>query len=246
MNSERIITVILIIALSISLSAQNSKEQTVVLKGGSHLTGTILLAGPDSLKMRITSPQVITLNKSDITLNSPAQGIEKALIDRQGYSIRFSASSLTGRNDEKRTGSMSFHFSNAYTFRNGLSIGFGTGYEDLDVTVMPVYADLRYHPLKTRISPFAWIKSGWSFSFGELEDGRYYYYTVPKSKGGLMFNAGAGMELASWRRNAVNIGVGYRYQKITYKHEQNGTRQAMNEIITHLNRLEVQFGFVFR
>lgn len=56
MNSERIITVILIIALSISLSAQNSKKQTVVLKGGSHLTGTILLAGPDSLKMRITSP----------------------------------------------------------------------------------------------------------------------------------------------------------------------------------------------
>ncbi len=61
-----------------------------------------------------------------------------------------------------------------------------------------------------------------------------------------MFNAGAGMELASWRRNAVNIGVGYRYQKITYKHEQNGTRQTMNEIITHFNRLEVQFGFVFR
>ncbi|MBK7479841.1 MAG: hypothetical protein IPI69_09110 [Bacteroidales bacterium] len=246
MNSERIITVILIIALSISLSAQNSKKQTVVLKGGSHLTGTILFAGPDSLKMRITSPQVITLNKSDITLSSPVQGIEKPFIDRHGYSIRLSASSLTGRNDEEKTGSMSFHFSNAYTFKNGLSIGFGTGYEEFDVTVMPVYADLRYHPLKTRMSPFAWIKSGWSFGFSKLDDGRYYYYNFPESKGGLMFNTGAGMELASWRRNAVNIGVGYRYQKITYKYEHDRSERYMNELITCYNRLEVQFGFVFR
>ncbi len=246
MNPERITAVILTIALTVSLSAQNSRKQTLVLNGGSRLTGTILAADSDSLKMRITSPRVITLKKSDISLSSPALIIEKPVIDRHGYSIRLSASSLTGRNDEEKTGSMSFHFSNGYTFRNGLSTGIGTGYEELDVAVMPLYADLRYQPLKTRISPFAWIKSGWSFTFGELDDGQYYYYDFPESRGGPMFNAGAGIELASWRRNAVNIGVGYRYQKITYKYDQNPSVQVMNEIITCFNRFEVQFGFVFR
>ena len=32
-----------------------------------------------------------------------------------------------------------------------------------------------------------------------------------------MFNAGTGIELASWRRNAVSLGMGYRYQKIVYE-----------------------------
>ena len=179
-------------------------------------------------------------------MSSPALRIEKPVIDRHGYSIRLSASSLTGRNEEEKIGSWSFHFSNGYTFRNGLSTGIGTGYEELDVAVMPLYADLRYQPLKTRISPFAWIKSGWSFTFGKLDDGQYYYYDFPESRGVPMFNAGAGIELASWRRNAVNIGLGYRYQKITYKYDHNPSVQVMNEIITRFNRFEVQFGFVFR
>ncbi|MFZ2340692.1 MAG: hypothetical protein WAW07_13340 [Bacteroidales bacterium] len=246
MNLERITAVIITIALTASLSAQKSRKQTVVLNGGSRLTGTILIADSDSLTMSIPSPHVITLKKSDISLSSPAQLIKKPVIDRLGYSIRLSASSLTGRNDNENIGSMSFHFSNGYTFRNGLSLGIGTGYEELDVAVMPLYADLRYHPLKTRVSPFAWIKSGWSFTSGKLDDGQYYYYDFPVSRGGLMFNAGAGIELASWRRNAVNIGIGYRYQKITYKYDHNPIEQVMNEIITRFNRIEVQFGFVFR
>lgn len=56
MNIERITAVILTIALTISLSAQNSRKQTVVLNGGSRLTGIILAADQYSLKMRITSP----------------------------------------------------------------------------------------------------------------------------------------------------------------------------------------------
>ncbi len=72
MKPERITAVILTIALTVSLSAQNSRKQTVVLNGGSRLTGTILFADPDSLKMSITSPLVITLKISDISLSSPA------------------------------------------------------------------------------------------------------------------------------------------------------------------------------
>ena len=61
-----------------------------------------------------------------------------------------------------------------------------------------------------------------------------------------MFNTGAGIELASWRRNAVNIGVGYRYQKIIYRRVNNWMEDMTNELVTNFNRIEVQLGFIFR
>lgn len=246
MNGTRISTSIILFAITVSLSAQKRGKQTVVLNSGSRMTGTVLVDSSDYLKMRITTPQLITLSKAEVSLITPAKRIEKPAIDRNGYSIRISASALTGRNDEGNIGSMSIHLSNSYRFRNGISVGFGTGFEELDVTVMPVYADLRYNPLKSRFSPFIWMKSGWSFAFGELDNGQYYYYGFPKSQGGFMFNTGTGVELASWRRNAVNIGIGYRYQKITCKYDNSQNEEIMNEVVTYFNRIEVQFGFIFR
>jgi len=247
MNVTRICTAIILFSLTVTLSAQKRERQTIVLKGGSRLTGTILIDSSEFLKMRLRSPQVITLKKSDVSLTTPAQSIEKPVADRHGYSIRISASVLTGRNSEGNTRSMSFHLSNGFRFRNGISVGFGTGLEELDVALLPVYTDLRYHPFKSRLSPFVWTKSGWSFLFGDKDDGQYYYYgTYPEAKGGFMFNAGTGIELASWQRNAVNIGIGYRYQKITFKRVNDWGEVITNERDTYFNRIEVQFGFIFR
>ena len=247
MNVARICTAIILFSLTVTLSAQKREKQTIVLKGGSRLTGTILIDSSEFLKMRLRSPQVITLKKSDVSLTTPAQSIEKPVADRHGYSIRISASVLTGRNSEGNTRSMSFHLSNGFRFRNGISVGFGAGLEELDVALLPVYTDLRYHPFKSRLSPFVWTKSGWSFLFGDQDDGQYYYYgTYPEAKGGFMFNAGTGIELASWQRNAVNIGIGYRYQKITYRRVNNWGEITTNERDTYFNRIEVQFGFIFR
>jgi len=247
MKVSRISTAIILFSVTVSLIAQKREKQTIVLNGGFRLTGIILVDSSDYLKLRITSPQVITLNKSDVSFTIPAQSIEKPVTDRNGYLIRISASVLTGRNSEGNTRSMSFHLSNGYRFRNGISVGFGTGLEELDVALLPVYTDLRYYPFKSRLSPFIWTKSGWSFLFEDQDDGQYYYYgTYPEAKGGFMFNAGTGIELASWRRNAVNIGIGYRYQKITFRRVNNWGEITTNERDTYFNRIEVQFGFIFR
>ena len=247
MNPTRISTAFILFSLTVALFAQKREKQTIVLNGGSLLTGTIMVDSSDYLKLRITTPQVITLKKSDVSLTRTAQHIERPAADRYGYSIRLSASVLSGRNKEGNTRSMSFHLSNGYGFRNGISIGFGTGIEELDIALLPVYTDLRYQPFKSRLSPFIWTKSGWSFTFGDQDDGQYYYYSAyPESKGGFMFNAGAGLELASWRRNAVNIGIGYRFQKITFSRVNNWSEIATNELVTSFNRIEMQFGFIFR
>jgi hypothetical protein len=247
MNGGRITTVILLFALTIAASAQKHEKQTVVLQGGSRITGTILVDSSDYLKLRITSPQVITLKKSGVSLIMPSQRIEKPVADMHGYSIRISASVLEGRNSKGYTGSMSFHLSNGYRFRNGLSAGLGAGFEELDVNLLPVYTDLRYHPLKTRLSPFVWIKSGYAFPVGDQDSEQNYFYgSYPESRGGLMFNAGTGIALYSWQRNAVNIGIGYRYQKISFRQVNTWSEGTNNELVTYFNRIEFQFGFIFR
>ena len=72
MNVARISTAIILVSLTVILSAQKREKQTVVLKDGSRLTGTILIDSSDYLKMRIRSPQVITIKKSEVSLTTPA------------------------------------------------------------------------------------------------------------------------------------------------------------------------------
>lgn len=247
MNAAKVLSTIILIVLTFTLSAQQREKKTIVLNNGSRLTGTIVVDSSDYLRLKITSPQVITLKKSEVSFISPVQNIERPVTDRHGYSVRLSASVLAGRNSEGNTRSMSYHLSNGYQFRNGISIGFGTGLEELDVDLLPVYADIRYQPLKTRLSPFLWIKSGWSYTYDHKDNEKYYYnVSYTESKGGAMFNAGTGIELASWRKNAVTLGIGYRFQKITFKRPNNQIINNTNELVTSFNRIEVQFGFILR
>lgn len=237
---------IFLFSLTVTLSAQKRVKQTIVLGNGTSLEGIVVADSSDYLKLRLTTPRVLTIRKSDILQVAPEYPVEKPFTGRQGYAIRLSVSTLVGRDSEGNNGNLSIHLSNSYQFGNGISVGFGTGLEELNVPVMPFYADLRYYPMHSRLSPFIWMKSGWSLAFGHLENGQYYYYGLPKSRGGNMFNAGTGIELASWRRNAVIIGVGYRYQKISFSYDNSRFTEPVSEIITRFNRVEVQFGLVFR
>lgn len=247
MNCVNIYTAIIFVSLTFTLSAQKQEEQTIVLSDGSRLKGIVLGDSLDYLILKITSPQIVTINKSEISLLTSAGSFEKQTINRQGYSVRISASVLAGRNSEGNIRDMSVHLSNGYQLRNGISFGFGTGLEELDgVTLLPVYLDLRYNLLKTRFSPFIWTKGGWSFTFNKSQERYNYFNLYTESQGGEMLNIGSGIELASWRNNAVNIGIAYRNQKTIFKSDENWNANAINELITSYNRIEIQFGFIFR
>ncbi len=237
----------LLLLLSLTLCAQKREYQVVVTDGGTRLAGTVVEETPLYLKLRITTPQVVTIRKADISSAAPAGITDNDLFDRNGYWILLSSSVLTGSMEEMHVSSFSVHLSNGYLFGNGVSLGLGTGLERFEVPLMPLYADLRFYPLKSRISPYVWVKGGWAVTFDNNFEGTCYYYTnYTKSRGGPMFNAGAGIELASWRRNAVTIGVGYRYQKVTFITANGYREQVTRKLDSYFNRAEVQLGFIFR
>jgi hypothetical protein len=247
MDIKKIIFLFLLLVFTIVVSAQKRERQAVVLNDGTVIAGTIVADSSDFLKIKIKRPQVITLNKAQVYSTGRVRRSVYNPGEPQGYSIRLSASILAGRNSSGNKGSLSIHLSNGYQFKNGFGAGFGTGIEKLDAMVMPLFGEIKYQPFKTRLSPFIWIKSGYAFPLSERDGGDYYYYgNYTESKGGIMFSAGSGLALYSWKRNAVNIGIGYRYQKLSYEQKNLWNPESRNELITYFERIEIQFGFIFR
>jgi hypothetical protein len=245
----------LAIALAPESLAQKARKQTVVLNDGSRVTGTIVSDTGNYLKMRITSPQVISIRKSEVFTPDPALLAHNRNKFRQntdykdfsGYNIRLSSSVLFGRNDQGSTGTMSFHFSNGFRFRNGLEAGAGAGIEEFEAVIVPVYADIRFHPLNTRISPFVWAGSGIGIPVDYKNREENYYYGNNTQPGpGFMFNTGAGVTIYSGRNFGVNLGIGYRYQKLVFREDNFWIQESGGrEYITHFHRTEVQIGFIF-
>lgn len=242
----RIFATAVCVLLTLSLTGQKQRNQTVVLYDGSRISGTIVGDSADYLDIKVVTPQVIRIGKSQVSSLEAISYPVKKTLKTGGYYIQISASVLAGKDSTGSLSGNSFHFSNGYQFRNGVVAGIGTGLEKMDVTIVPLYVDLRYYPLSTRISPYAWIKSGYGFT---TTDKPYTNYTEPwgESEGGFLFSAGAGIALFTWQRAAINIGIGYRYQKISLSHDEYWWGgNSVRETVTQFNRLELQVGFIFR
>jgi hypothetical protein len=238
---------VIFVALTLTTAGQKQKKQTVVLNDGSRISGTIVTDSSDYLEIKVVVPQLLKIRKDQVSFIEPITNPVKLDQKTNGYFIHLSASILTGENKLGNTTSHSFHLSNGYQFKNGLGVGIGSGLEEMDITIIPLYADVRYYPLKTRISPYALLKVGYGFAASDKDLERDFYYTPVDSKGGFLFNAVAGVSLYTWQRFAINIGVGYRYQKITISQEQYWWGGAITkETVTHFNRIELQLGFTFR
>jgi len=246
---KRLLKILPVIMAVTWASAQYPVKQTVVLDDGSRITGTIISDSAGYLTLRLTKPAIIILNKEKIISSGKSVKPEIQVYDYHGFNIKFSAGLLGGNSETGRENSLIFHTSLGYQFRNGLSAGAGTGIEDVYATLVPVYAYLRYHPLKTKMSPFAWIKLGYAFPVSDYRADQISYqeFAAIKTYGGLLFSTGVGTALWSWRGNAVTIGAGYRTQSIRVIEKSSFLYDIRTrETVTDLRRFEIQFGFIFR
>lgn len=240
----------LALTLAFAAAAQKQQKQMVVLKDGSRVSGIILNDSSDFYKLRVTSPQTIAIKKSEVISMEPLATPSYYKSKSAGYYIHFSSSVLAGSSDWGNVYNLSFHLSNGYQFDSGFRIGVGTGIENLEVPLIPLYADVNYHPINSRISPYLYIKGGYSFALMPNEEtyyGGYYYNPIDDSKGGLIFNTGVGVALYTWQKAAITMGVGYRYQKVTVTRRNDWWGgSSTREFVTNFNRIELQMGFVFR
>ncbi|MDX9903465.1 MAG: hypothetical protein RB288_05245 [Bacteroidales bacterium] len=243
----RLTAVAVCVLLSLSATGQHRKY-TVVLNDGSRIRGTIVGDSTDYLDLKITSPQVIRLGRSQVTSVEAVKYPVKRSMNTSGYYARLSIGFLAGKNESGNQSSLSFHLSNGYQFRNGFAVGIGSGMEELGVPLVPLYADLRFTPLNSGLSPYVWLKAGHGFAITD----RAVSYENDASEdnnhdGGFLFNTGVGVSVFSFRRTAVNVGIGYRYQKVTLNEDIYWWygRNTVRHTVTQYYRLEFHLGFVF-
>ncbi|MFO7756223.1 MAG: hypothetical protein R6V34_09585 [Bacteroidales bacterium] len=167
---------------------------------------------------------------------------------RFGYFIHPSVSNLAGKSTNEEPNSLSIHLLSAYKFRNGLSVGAGSGAEHLDMPLLPLYGYLRYDLNDSRATPYAWLKAGYGFSLAEDETEGTWTGFYSESSGGMLLNAGIGIVLYSRKNLGVNMGAGYRFQKVstTYHESTWGSgEESVRTVFTEFNRFELQLGIVF-
>jgi len=243
----RIIVPVIFIALAFPALSQKGHEQTLVLNNGSRLSGIIVNDSSENYYVKVVTPQVISIPKTYVSSVQRINNKQERLSQSSGYYLRFGASILYGKSDESSTSMISISLSNGYKFRNGLMIGLGTGIEEMDMPLLPLYAELNYHPFNSHVSPFIFLKSGYAISFMEDEEENYWYGYTKEAQGGFLLNAGAGILLNTWENVGINIALGYRFQQVSVTENNNWSRSSYaTEYVTRFNRLELQLGFVFR
>ncbi|MDD2277904.1 MAG: hypothetical protein PHS05_02455 [Bacteroidales bacterium] len=244
----RLIAAVFALLLSLWCIGQEKPKQLITLNDGSRLSGIIVSDSLDILEVKILDNQILSIKKGDVLAIKAFENNDQTLSKNKGYFIHFTTSVLVGKNDLGNAYNMSFHLSNGYQLSNGLSLGIGSGIEHLDVHVIPLYAEINYHPINSRISPYTYLKTGYGFALLEDEtQNNYYYEPITDSKGGFLFNAGVGIAMYTWQKAAVTIGIGYRYQKVTtFRRNDWWGGSTTTEFETTFQRIELQLGFIFR
>ena len=190
---------------------------------------------------------IIASIKLPAQTDTTAEGMKASC---HGYYIHLSFSNLAGKSSNDEPNSLSIHLLSAYKSCKGLSFGAGSGIDNLEMPLLPLYAYMRYDPLKTRVSPYIWFKGGYSISLdAEDEDNNIWNVSYTENKGGLLLNAGIGFVLYTWPNIGVNMGIGYRFQKVSRTYHDfwwGGDAETVREIITEFNRFELQLGIIFR
>jgi hypothetical protein len=243
----RLLLISILLLLSVFCQGQKPPKQTIIFKDGSRVSGVILSDSMDIVRLKVDNPLVISFNKNQLMSIENNPIALTPITKSSGYYIHLSTSILAGNNEMGNSIDVSLHLSNGFQLGNGLNLGFGSGVEHLGVPIVPLYADINYHPFNSRISPYIYLKTGYGFGFQEEENLYYDGFPIKDTKGGYMLNAGAGVALYSWQNTAITVSVGYRFQKVTisrYNYWWGGT--SVTDYITEFNRFELQLGFIFK
>lgn len=243
----RIISTVTGLLFALTAFSQKEFKRTLVLNNGSRISGIIVNDSSGNYSVKLVAPQVISVPESWVSSVERVNNKHDRLSQRSGYYLHFGASMLVGKSDESGTNMLSISLSNGYKFRNGLMLGIGSGIEEMEMPLLPVYSEINYHPFNSRVSPFIYLKSGYAFSLMGDDETDYWYAGTRESKGGFLLNGGAGIVLQTWENVGINIALGYRFQQISITENRIWSRSPYaTEYVTRFNRLELQLGFVFR
>lgn len=231
-------------------AAQKYLVDVITLNNGNIYKG-IIVEQTDSGIVRLNTFCNSTLNFSlnEITsvttekLNLRRSGMELPFTyEPKGYIniTDFGVLAATGNNNQNAIFSVSSF--NGYSFASRFIAGAGIGIELFETVMLPLYADTRVILAKSRVTPFALLKSGYTFA---LEDPEGYWEESYNSHGGFMLGAGVGTFIWVSDRSSFEINFLYRFQSVRTERTYEWSGET-SMLTTRYNRLELRFGLLFQ
>ena len=240
------------ILLTTQLSAQK-RIDVVQLKNGNVLKGTIVRQVPGKfLELKTLDKNFWKFDMEDVAeiryerKRLPKFKQDSLPLKNSKVFIHTKFGVLLGSNGNDNEAPFSLLCSANYRFKNGLSIGGGTGLESFEETQIPIFADIRYHHKIKGINTYLFCQSGYSFAIEDRENTSYYYYYVDKmdNKGGWLINPGIGVIFSGKGSTRFSLGIGYRYQKnkLSWHNDYSNDKEILRE---EFNRMSIHLGIIF-
>jgi hypothetical protein len=231
-------------------SAQKYIVDVITLQNGNIYRG-IIVEQPDTGIIRLNTLCYNTLNFNLNDISSLST--EKLNLRRSGLALPFQYEPkgyvnitdfglLIGTGNNSQNGIFSVSTMSGYSFASRFIAGAGVGIELFESLMLPLYADTRVILMKSRITPYAGLKTGYSFA---LEDPVANWGESYDSHGGFTLGTGAGILIWISNRSSFEINLSYRYQaiKTDRTYEWSGETTTLT---TRYNRLELRFGILFQ
>lgn len=203
----------MLVSIGIYCNAQSYTE-VVYLKNGSVIKGTIIEQVPNvSLKIKTNDGSLIICKMDDVEKitkeekysNSYRNNTNNRKLARQtlrGYKGFVDMGYVVDLSDNNAN-KLEISTSHGYQFNNYFYVGGGVAvdyYTDADLISAPIFADFRANFINKKVTPFADIKTG--YSFGDVE--------------GVYVTTGVGVRFSLRGKKAINLKLEYNYQQYDY------------------------------
>jgi hypothetical protein len=226
----------LLLMLSLSSHAQNATD-TLYLKGGSVLVGTISEKNDSLVKIRLSAGSLLVIAQEQV-INSLSQAKQKTGIHYQGY---LTAGYLIGSSKNLQEAPLSLLTEHNLGVGPFFSVGLTTGLEMINESIIPMGGNLKaFVPLASGDKLFFGASGGYSLSLEKPYDP---YDQIIDNMGGSFFNAEFGYIFSSTRKAPLLIAIGYRYAEMHYKLNYWWYDEISEDM--YFNRFSVRFGICF-
>ncbi|MGD9993150.1 MAG: hypothetical protein AB7S69_07610 [Salinivirgaceae bacterium] len=219
------------------ISLAQSQPDTLYLKGGSILVGTISGNNDSLVTIRLNEESHMVIAKEQLigTRNNQAT---KPELHYQGY---LTAGYLIGSSKNQQEAPLSLLTEHNLGIGPFFSMGLSTGLELINESTIPIGGNLKaFVPLASGDELFVGVLGGYSLSLEKPYDP---YNQIIDNRGGSFFNAEVGYIFASTRKAPLLIAFGYRYAEMHYKLTDWWYDEISEDM--YFNRFSVRFGIRF-
>jgi hypothetical protein len=237
-------SVIILILISFSISAQKNKD-VLHLKNGSSIYGKLLEANDSLYKIKTPEGSIFIFSSPEVDkfVNETQfyDGRKKS-----GFGFAIEAGVLVGAQSSEYKAPFSFNILLNVTGNTKNIIGLGSGVEYLGQPFTPLFLEYKYLFSEKKTTPFIFVRGGKLFHMSgdatEADASFNPYGTETTYKGGGSFTIGTGI---SWSKDDFETYLSFAYRNANTSYTEESYNNQTTTYKNAYNRLELKFGFKF-